>query len=235
MRSDTSSSHCWLTRIVPLRSRAPSLPPHYKGFNATTSPSAPWTSHRYSAPRGAATWRSPFASRPRFPRSPPEPALSSRRLYAGHRSGRQQAPPELVPVFHPWTGFDDIWSFSTRRQRFTCVRLLSTYLTSYSRCVRLAHHPDHWARAAAGGLDPGPAPRVRGAAPHLVWSKAASSRCLHQHPLVAPSWRTDGQDEGIGFFILSILPILSCSSLDPANPIERKSLQLLDGMAGRTG
>ncbi len=46
----------------------------------------------------------------------------------------------------------------------------------FSRLFRNAHHPGHCAGAACGGLNPDPATRVRGADPHLLCSKAASSR-----------------------------------------------------------
>jgi len=70
-------------------------------------------------------------------------------------------------------GFDDIPTLSTRRQRFTHVRLLSAHLTGTSRLFRNAHDPGRWTGAASGGLDPDPAVRVRGASPHLLCSKAA--------------------------------------------------------------
>ncbi len=99
-------------------------------------------------------------------------------------------PPRLVPGQRLEPGFDDVPTLSTRCQRFTHVRLPGTYLTGLSRLFRLAHHPSHWTGAASGGLDPEPAPRVRGTCPHLLCSKAASSRPLHHGLLSAPSWRT---------------------------------------------
>src|SRR5207249_2045561 len=99
-------------------------------------------------------------------------------------------PPSFIPGQQLEPGSDDIPTLSTRCQRFTHVRLSSAHLTGSSRLFRLAHHPGRWARAASGGLDPGPAPRVRGASPHLSCSKAASSQRLHHRLLSAPSWRT---------------------------------------------
>ena len=66
-------------------------------------------------------------------------------------------------------------TLSTRHQRFTRVRLTSAHLTGYPRLFRNAHYPGRCASAACGGLDPDPAIRVRGASPHLLCSKAASS------------------------------------------------------------
>ena len=60
------SSHCWLTTsrgrsVGPLRStRVTRLHRYYE-------PVRPCASHRYSAPRGSATWRSPLASRRQVP------------------------------------------------------------------------------------------------------------------------------------------------------------------------
>ena len=52
----------------------------------------------------------------------------------------------------------------------------------YSRLFRNAHHPGHCAGAACGGLNPDPAIRVRGADPHLLCGKAASSRFPTSEP-----------------------------------------------------
>ena len=174
--SGTGSSHRWLTaalgRIVgPLRSaRVTRLRRYYE-------PVRPCASHRYSAPRGASTWSSPFASRRQVPtfrtracagltppscRSPLEPS-------AGIRSS-------FVPGQQLEPGFDDVPTLSTRHQRFTRVRLPSAHLTGCSRLFRNAHHPGHWTDAASGGLDPDPATRVRGADPHLSCSMAAGDR-----------------------------------------------------------
>src|SRR5439155_2827659 len=78
-----------------------------------------------------------------------------------------------------------------RDQRFTCVRLLITYLTESSPAFsKLVHHPGHWTSAAVGGLDPEPTLRVRGTAPHLEYS-TLQIRSLHS--IVPPlkfSWHT---------------------------------------------
>jgi len=119
-------------------------------------------------------------------------SLVSRRLHAGRRSASRQASSELYP--RPTTG---AW-FRRRPNAFdtsSTVHSRSSYQRTpdgLSRLFRNAHHPGHCAEAAYGGLDPDPAIRVRGADPHLLCSKAASSwlRYLHPSLLFAPSWRT---------------------------------------------
>ena len=49
-------------------------------------------------------------------------------------------PPSFIPGQRLEPGFDDIPKLSTRRQRFTRVRLPSTHLTGCSRLFRNAHH-----------------------------------------------------------------------------------------------
>ena len=80
-------------------------------------------------------------------------------------------PPSFLPDQQLEPGFGDVPTLSTLHQRFTCVRLTSAHLTGSSRLFRNAHHPGRWTSAACGGLDPGPATRVRGAIPHLLCSK----------------------------------------------------------------
>ncbi len=80
-------------------------------------------------------------------------------------------PPNFVPGQRLEPGFGDIPTLSTLHQRFTRVRLTSSHLTGNPRLFHNARHPGHWARAACGGLDPGPATRARGAFPHLLCSK----------------------------------------------------------------
>jgi len=98
-------------------------------------------------------------------------------------------PPSFVPDQQLESGFDDVPTLSTHKRWFTCVHLSSAHLTGTSRLFRNAHHPGHWAKAASGGLDPDPATRVRGAAPHLLCSKAAPAYSGHEYSF-APSWRT---------------------------------------------
>src|SRR6266542_669156 len=81
--------------------------------------------------------------------------------------------PSSVPEQRLDSGFDGIPTLSTFHQRFTHVRLSSAHLTGLSRLFLNAHYPGHCAGAASGGLDPGPAARVRGADPHLLCSSAA--------------------------------------------------------------
>ena len=80
-------------------------------------------------------------------------------------------PPSFLPDQQLEPGFGDVPTLSTLHQRFTCVRLTGAHLTGDSRLFRNAHHPGRGAAAACGGLDPGPATRVRGAFPHLLCSK----------------------------------------------------------------
>ena len=71
----------------------------------------PFATHRYSDPCGITTWTSPLASQQRFPRSVHAPVQCSRRLYAGHRVGRKQVAPTLIPVVLRTPGFDDVYAF----------------------------------------------------------------------------------------------------------------------------
>ena len=109
--------------------------------------------------------------------------LGSRRLHAGHHASRQQASLAVCPgPRNPSPVLMTSDSFSTRRQRFTHVRLPSTHLTGTSRLFQNAHDPGHWTGAASGGLDPDPAVRARGACPHLSCSMAASVTVLTSRP-----------------------------------------------------
>ena len=153
-------------------------------------PVRPCASHRYSAPLGSATWRSPFASRRQVPTFRTRASRWSHAVFmpvAARPVGR--LPPSFVPGQQLEPGFGDVPTLSTRHQRFTRVRLTSAHLTGLSRLFRNAHHPGLVTDAACGGLDPDPAIRARGADPHLLCSKAARSCSLH-HNLLAPSWRT---------------------------------------------
>src|SRR3990170_5032462 len=171
--------------------RAPSLHPHYQASSL----------QRARPPLGLASVRSSswvlhldFSLRIETPGSHvPHKSLRwahavfmpvTTRAVSRHRSSS-------VPDQQQESGFDDVHTLSTRRQRFTHVRLPSTHLTGTSRLFRNAHDPGHWTDAASGGLDPDPAVRVRGADPHLLCSKAAS-RWPHLDGglLSAPSWRT---------------------------------------------
>jgi hypothetical protein len=89
-------------------------------YHEAVRPCAP---HRYSPPRGSATWgsrsRQPAAGHnrstgqpphrdDRFTRSAPEPRPSSRHLHAGHRLANTQAPARLLPGLSVPPGFDVI-------------------------------------------------------------------------------------------------------------------------------
>ena len=118
----------------------------HRRYYEAVRPCAP---HRYSAPRRSCGLGSSL-SRPgdrgspvngrryrsdRFTRSAPEPELSSRRLYAGHRLGSKQVSPKLIPGQRLHPGFDVVDTLSTRHQRFALARLLSSYLTRSRRAV----------------------------------------------------------------------------------------------------
>src|SRR3954468_18238424 len=117
-------------------------------------------------------------------------SLVSRRLHAGRRSASRQASAELCrrPTTGAWfwrrpSAFD---TSATVHSRSSDQRTPDGIAPAF---CRNAHHLGHWTDAACGGLDPDPAIRARGADPHLLCSKAARSRSLHD-TLLAPSWRT---------------------------------------------
>jgi hypothetical protein len=168
--SGIGSSPCGLTasqgwRVGLLRSTCVTrLPCYYE-------PVRPCASHRYAHPGGASTWISPFASRRQVPTfhtracaglTPFMPVIT--RAISRRRS-------HSVPDQRLESGFDDVPTLSTRRQRFTHVRLSSAHLTVHPAFSENAHDPGHWTGAASGGLDPDPAARVREASSHLLCSK----------------------------------------------------------------
>ncbi len=65
----------------------------------------------------------------RFSRSTPEPEPSSRHLHAGHHLGSKQVAPRLLPR-HGASSVLMSSNVSTRRQWFTRVRLLGSYLAA---------------------------------------------------------------------------------------------------------
>jgi hypothetical protein len=148
-------------------------PPALPGFIATANPSAaaPRIGTRLLTvlPLGGLPWHRGN----RFPRSAQE---VSRRLHAGRRPASRPASAELHP--RPKTG---VWF---RQHPFASDTSLTVHLRSsyqrtpdgFPRLFRNAHHTGHCASAACGGLDPDPAIRARGASPHLLCSKAASSQ-----------------------------------------------------------
>src|SRR5262249_5669204 len=160
--SDTSSSHCWLACLLGWRVGA-LYSTRITGLPRSYGPVRPCASHRYSAPPGSATLRSPFASGPQVSpfrthasRSPATVLLAVTPRTVGRH------PPSFFPGQQLEPGLGDVPTLSTRHQRFTCVRLASAHLTGSPRLFRNAHHLGHWAKAACGGLDPDPAIRARG-------------------------------------------------------------------------
>ena len=190
---------CLRHRLLPSRvgqslwreCRVPSLRPHYQASSLLRTrpslrPASVLGSSRFRRLEVSLGIEAPGSHVPHKSLS-----LVSRRLHAGRRSASQQAPSELHP--RPTTG---AW-FWRRPYAFdtsSTVQSHSSYQRTadgFPRLFRNAHHPGHCAGAACGGLDPDPAIRARGAGPHLLCSKAASSLAvLHQSLLSAPSWRT---------------------------------------------
>ena len=93
LASWTRSSRHAIVSSRPPAELAPSLPPHYRAFNATTSQSAPVG--RIGAP-SLVTF--PLHRPDRFPRSTLRPRPYSRRLYAGCRSDSRQVTSDLIPA-----------------------------------------------------------------------------------------------------------------------------------------
>src|SRR5450759_2258180 len=100
----------------------------------------PCTPHRYSAPCGfcrlgvsllrSRPMRSTSLSEHRFTRSMQKPKSGSRHLYPGHRLGRKQASPRLIPSPLRCSVLMSSIDLSTRHQWFTCIRLPDSHLTS---------------------------------------------------------------------------------------------------------
>ncbi len=167
-------------------------------------PVRPCAPHRYSAPRSSRCLGSSL-SRPgdlagpvngrryrgdRFPRSVPEPELSSRRLHAGHRLGSKQVAPRLIPGqviiprfrCHPYT-FD---TSSAVRFRSPSQLLPDALVV---RLSRNAHHLGSLPTQLAVVLEPPPAGRSRRANLHL-WHSSASGRRPSTSTPPLRSWRT---------------------------------------------
>jgi hypothetical protein len=129
----------------------------------------------------------------RFQGSVLEPEPNSRRLWAGCRTGRRQAPPVLVPGKLQRPGFDIDYGVSTRHRRFTCVRLFGSYLTRSSRAFSEdASHDGSLPTQLLGGLRPGPATRSREVNSHLMHSfslHTAVAPLVRQAPQFLPRLR----------------------------------------------
>src|SRR6478736_6465597 len=127
--SDTGSSHRWLAGL--LGRSVGSLPSAgITQLRRYYEPVRPFASHRYSAPRGSATRRSPFASRRQVPTFRTRASRWSHAVFmpvAARPVGR--LPPSFVAGQQLEPGFGDVPTLSTLQQRFTRVRLTSAHLT----------------------------------------------------------------------------------------------------------
>src|ERR1700724_4166432 len=83
----------------------PSLPSHYKSFLTTMDGSVP-RSGIGILPHGVCHLSFPFASRARFSRSAPKPALSSCRLYTDCRRASKQVSSRLFLELPSGSSFD---------------------------------------------------------------------------------------------------------------------------------
>ena len=129
-------AHFWLTgtfgwRVGSLRSA------RVTRLHRSYEPIRPCTPHRYSAPHGSATWRSPFASGRQVPTFHTRAVHWPHAVFmpvAARTVGRH--PPSFIPGQRLEPGFGDIPTLSTGHRRFTCVRLASAHLTgSMSRLL----------------------------------------------------------------------------------------------------
>jgi hypothetical protein len=186
-----------------LNDPTPSLRSHYRTLTATTGRSAllPRRSvsplPRRSARLGsfpvdtAMTTTAPVRGE-EFSCSMSKPGPSSRHLYAGHRRGRKQITPRLIPEKSPIPGFDVISCVTTRHQRFTHVRLLDPHLPpSTRRLFHDAHHHGSFTAATHGGLEPPSAGRPRRTYLHLRHSTMTNKLCL-LHQNLPITFRTHG-------------------------------------------
>ena len=125
-----------------------------------------------SAPHGSTTWRSPLASRLKVPTFRTRACARAHAVLACRSplGSVIRCPPSLVLGQQLEPGFDDIPTLSTRRQRFTLVRLPRFLPDGLSRLFDNAHDQGHGTPAACRGLRPNPAIRSRGADPHLLRS-----------------------------------------------------------------
>ena len=172
------SSRLRLPRLpVPIKV-APSLQSHYGTFRTTTSHSVPVRRIGTQALVVLPLARLPSHQHDRFPRSPQEPGLRSRRLYAGCRPGSKQVAPGLVPEQRPRPGFDIVLGLYDTS---SAVHLRSTPQSIPDRVIAppfpTCLPPRLLNAAAVGGLKPPPARRLRRAILHLLCSPAARRAC----------------------------------------------------------
>jgi hypothetical protein len=108
----------------------------------------------------------------RFSRSSPKPDPRSRRLYAGHQVGSNQASPHSHHADHSICTFGTSFVISTRHRRFTFVRLRGSHLTRLARLFHQRSLPRLFTPAACGGLRPAPVAGPGGPTP--IFGKAPS-------------------------------------------------------------
>jgi hypothetical protein len=148
--------------------------------------------------------RSTSLSEHRFTRSMQKPKSGSRHLYPGHRLGRKQASPRLIPSPLRCSVLMSSVDLSTRHQWFTCIRLPDSHLTSsrlafsatlttpalYRRSLRWFEASP--CRAAPEDLPPSPA-QQRCRILHLLHESSFSVRVRTGAPIYGFArrcWRT---------------------------------------------
>ena len=137
----------------------------------------PYAPHRSSHPcRGRLLALLPSQRSDRFPRSVQEPNSKSRRLHAGCRLGGNQAIPQTDPGLTTPPGFDIVHTLSTRHQRFACARLFEPQLTGSRPAFSATLTTTAFDRRSLRWFEACPSRPASRDCPHLLRSKAASSR-----------------------------------------------------------
>src|SRR6516164_1680177 len=160
-----------------LNNAVPSVQSHYRTFHPTTNCSAPVPRIGTLALAVLAAWTSPLASDDRFSRSVQEPDPTSRRLYAGCRSGSLQARSRAYPGSKTLPRFrHHLMHFD--RSSTVCLRspLRIAPAGIESRLLLQRSPRPLLTTAACSGLRPTPDCRPRGARPHLLYSSTSLTR-----------------------------------------------------------
>ena len=164
--------------MIRLDNAVPSLLSHYKRFVTTMDGSASRPGIGILS-HGVSHLSFPSASRARFSRSAPKPALSSCRLNTDCRRASKQASSRLFPELLGGSGFDSSYESLTMRHRL--VRFRSSSQRSpdilFGRLFHGRSPPRLLNAAAPGGLKPTPESRLREAFSHLRYSSAS----FHSH------------------------------------------------------